>query len=138
MDPMLKEKGIESPEKVYEAIKNCQDPVVKHMLIWSLSLQRTWGAFQVATGAGLWCVIFMLPIEHRAPVHRMHRLGRSGEIDDRKAAMAEADARGGPHAEPVGSAMGDRVAHPLNPVRFDRLGRAAMKDTGDPAHGARS
>jgi hypothetical protein len=69
MDPMLKEKGIESPEKVYEAIKNCQDPVVKHMLIWSLSLQRTWGAFQVAMGAGLWCVIFMLPIEHRAPVH---------------------------------------------------------------------
>lgn len=69
IDPFLKEKGIDSPAKVYEAIQNCQDPVVKHLVIWLISLQRTWGAFQVALGGGLWCVIFLLPIEHRAPVH---------------------------------------------------------------------
>ena len=69
MDPLLKDKGIDSPEKVYEAIRNSPDPVVKHMAIWLITLQRTWGAFQVAAGAGLWCIIFMLPIEHRAPVH---------------------------------------------------------------------
>lgn len=69
IDPMLNEKGIDSTEKVYEAIKNSQDPVVQHMAIWLISLQRTWGVFQVAMGGGLWCVVFMLPIEHRAPVH---------------------------------------------------------------------
>ncbi len=27
------------------------------------------GCFQAAARAGIWCIIFMLPIEHRAPAH---------------------------------------------------------------------
>ena len=69
MDPVLKENGIKSADKVYEVLANCEDQVVKHIAFWLLSLQRTWACFQTALGVGLWCIIFMMPIKHRAPVH---------------------------------------------------------------------
>ena len=69
LDPFLKEKGIQSPAKAYEALSACEDQVVKHLAFWLTSLQRTWGAFQTAVGIGLWCIIFMMPVKHRAPVH---------------------------------------------------------------------
>merc|ERR1712048_1279916 len=58
-----------SKEAAYEAFKNCDDVAVKHMAFWLVSLQRTWGAFQTAFGIGLWCIIFLLPVRHRAAVH---------------------------------------------------------------------
>jgi len=69
LDPVLKEKGITTKQKAYEAFANCEDQAVKHMAFWLVSLQRTWGAFQTSIGIGLWVVIFMLPVKHRAPVH---------------------------------------------------------------------
>ena len=69
------------------------------------------------------------------PVGRQHRLrGGVGEVDDREAAMAEADPGRGPDAAAVGTAMGEHLRHRLDPSRIDRLGHVGMEDAGDAAH----
>jgi hypothetical protein len=69
LDPLLAEKGIKSPQAAYDAMAKCEDEVVKHLAFWLTSQMRTWGCFQLTLGAGLWIVIFMVPLVHRAPVH---------------------------------------------------------------------
>ncbi len=60
-------------------------------------------------------------------IHRMHRLRRSGDVDDRQAAVAQRHAGRAPHPGTVRPAMGQHVAHPLDPQRIDRLDRAAYE-----------
>jgi hypothetical protein len=82
-------------------------------------------------------VIVDLAVEgnHHAPVGRHHRLGAALQIDDRQAPMPEAHARPGPHAAPVGAAMGKHVGHRLDPLGIDGLGHVDVEDSGDAAHG---
>lgn len=69
IDSVLKEKGITSTDKAFEAFSVCEDQAVKQMAFWLVSLQRTWGTFQSTIGLGLWVVILLMPVKHRAAVH---------------------------------------------------------------------
>lgn len=69
IDSFLKEKGIDSKDKVYEALRGCQDEVIKHLAFWSISLHRTWGAFQVGMSGFIWWTIFGIPVHMRAAPH---------------------------------------------------------------------
>ena len=81
-------------------------------------------------------VIIDLAVEHQhcPAIGRGHRLRRSGDIDDRQAPVAEANARRGPHAKAVRPAVSYGIAHPLDPRRIDRLGRREVKNPGKSAH----
>jgi hypothetical protein len=68
-DPILKEKEITTKQAVYDAVRECRDPVAKTMIFYSMLLLRNWGCFQVALGAAIWCVILMVPVHSRAPAH---------------------------------------------------------------------
>merc|ERR1711988_512402 len=69
LDPLLKDKDITSVARAYEALRGCQDAAVNHLSFWLIHGHRANGAFQSTLGIGLWIIIFMLPLEHRAPVH---------------------------------------------------------------------
>src|SRR5689334_25238842 len=66
-----------------------------------------------------------------------HRLMAAGEIDDREAAVAEADRTIDPGAGAVGSAMAQGVAHPLKPRFVDLPVWSQLDDADNPAHGIR-
>ena len=61
--------------------------------------------------------------DDRASIGRMHRLRGAVQVDDRQAARAEANAWRGPHTRAIRPAMNQCIAHPLDPVRINRLGR---------------
>lgn len=67
--PALKDAGITTKEKVYEAFEACTDESVKHMSLFLVHFQRVWACYQSAAGAGLWCVIALVPIHRRMPAH---------------------------------------------------------------------
>jgi hypothetical protein len=67
----------------------------------------------------------------------MHWLRRPGDIDNRQAAVAEADAVVAPYACPIWTPVGQRIAHSLNPRRINRFGGFCVKDPGNSAHSAR-
>ena len=94
-------------------------------------------ALDLQLGANLAEIVDLAIIGDDQPaIGGQHRLRRGlGKIDDREAAMAEADARRGPHAAAVRSTMDERVGHRLDPCRIDRLGHVGVEDAGDAAHG---
>ena len=55
--------------KAYEAFNNSNDPVIRHLGFWCMVMMRSWGCFQVTLGIGLYCVIGLVPIQHRAAAH---------------------------------------------------------------------
>ena len=80
-----------------------------------------------------------LAVEHHhlAAAVGEHRLrGGVGEVDDREAAVAEADARRGPDAAAVGAAMGDARRSSPRPAPDRPAWDVGMEDAGDAAHGA--
>lgn len=68
-DPLLKEREITTKQAVYNAVRECRDPAAKTIVFYSMLLLRNWGCFQVALGAGIWCVILLVPVHLRAPAH---------------------------------------------------------------------
>ncbi len=79
-------------------------------------------------------VDFAVEHDHRAAVVRVHRLRRTCEVDDRQAAMTDADARRGPHSAAVGAPVRHGIGHALDPSGIDRFDRLVMEDPRDPAH----
>lgn len=67
IDPALKD--IKTKAQAYEAMANCDNPVVKHLCFWFCLMLRSMGCFQAAAGVGLWLVIILVPIQHRAAAH---------------------------------------------------------------------
>src|SRR5438309_5401374 len=63
-----------------------------------------------------------------------HWLEAALEVDDREAAVAEADAWRGPHPAAVRAAMGERVGHGADPRRLDGLGNVGVEEACNAAH----
>src|SRR4051812_48374241 len=92
-------------------------------------------ALRLKLGAQLFEIVdFAVVGERQLPVGRAHRLVAGLEVDDRQAAMAEADSRRGPDAAAVGAAMGKGVRHGAHPRRVDRLRHVRMEEARYPAH----
>lgn len=87
--------------------------------------------------AAQFAVVVDLAIEddHRPAITGMHRLRRSGQVDDRQTPMAQRHARRRPYPAAIRPAMDKGIAHPFDPLGIDRLGRATVEDAGNTAHG---
>ena len=70
---------------------------------------------------------------HRFVVAR-HRLRAAFDVDDRQPQMPESDARRGPFARSVGTAMAHGMQHRAQPRGIDGLGRLQMINARDPTH----
>lgn len=79
MDSELKDAGVDSKAKVYQALERCEDPVVKKIAFWAVVMMRSWGFFQVTLGLAFWCVIFTVPVAARAPFHFTNAFLQLGE-----------------------------------------------------------
>ena len=93
-------------------------------------------AFCLQRGAHLAEIVDLAIVADRQPpALGQHRLrGGVGKVDDRQAAVAEADAGRGPDAAAVGAPMGEHLGHRRDPRRIDRLGDVRMEEAGDAAH----
>src|SRR5205814_4987422 len=82
-------------------------------------------------------VVVDLPVKddlHRA-VLVAERLRPAGQVDDRQAAVDQADARLPPQARAVRAAVGDGATHRLQKPGLDRSGGVRVEDAGYAAHG---
>ena len=67
--------------------------------------------------------IIDLAVEHQRQtfVTGQHRLCAAAKINDRQAAMAKTNTRRCPYTCTIRATVGNRVVHPLDPNRIDRL-----------------
>ena len=82
-------------------------------------------------------VDFAVEDDGQALILSQHRLRAAGQVDDRQAQMAKADARRCPDAAAVRTAMGHRVQHRADAGGIDGLCRFEVEDARYAAHGIR-
>ncbi len=110
----VKDRKGEHPVKPLEAIHAPAPPGGEDHLGVARGAERETRLLQLAAQ---FAEVVDLAVEddHCAAIGRMHRLRRSGEVDDRQATMAEADPVIGPHPRPVRPPVRERITHPLDP-----------------------
>ena len=101
------------------------------MSLWVL---RRWPRDGQFGAQGLVIVDFAVEDDLNGTVLVAERLAAAAEVDDRQTAMDQSQARIGPIADAVGTAVGDGIAHGLEHRGIDGPIRIRIQHASDAAH----
>lgn len=78
-DTVLRELGVDTPEKAYEAARNTEDRAMKQLLFWAVVLFRAKAFFEAGFGIYNWLLVAFVPVRFRAPFHFANSALQLGE-----------------------------------------------------------